>query len=936
MQLLLTLLLLVAPSLQHQNKGQSDVRMMEKYFDGSDFDLNDHLFGFEPIMKFKNTKHLQTDPETTSTDDSSPEPAAPTPETPAEVPVETAPVVTLPQSEPLTTEVKNDEVLPENLFETPTLVLNEPHDNTESAGYLQILQAMKSHPVVEAPPQQVTPVEVTSLTKVIDAKPGLNSALTKILTITNQFVSSTSPAIISNSITVNQLLEQYASQVFGGRFSDSNENAVAPPQQYVVESVPVENAEPAQVITDEGVEEKPALVEQSIDSNEPVTQRLLTLMRMHAEHVENKDKEIIADDDHYGYLKHFSNHLNCLTEVKCDFSNHLSHLSDSIDTHSKHFLEKHLANNLHFQADPNSTYQTSLADLIQSIPSLNSNEDIKKSTSEWLAKNQNKLSDFQTNWPSYNDKFQQGLSDFKANLSLYQNLTPDQYLTVLDGLSQQYKAKIDEEFTANGLTQKVDDLTNERNGIIALHKSLKSVIPINGVLDQDFNRLEANLDNHIAIFTKAKNATPEQFQNARIKLKNNLQLNINGVDADQNSQLIQTLANNTDALLKSDFGKSLNKENLDFIVQKSINALREDFDQMKDNNKASGFFLDQSDLQQLANDVVDSLKQSREQNQKVVLDLVDFNKQIQFQNKLFNAAPNSSDDAQNAADLLISYENAYYQALSSDEFYDDLKNYISKFSDIYSAHVKPLQPFFAYSKAFKTLTAGLDNPKALGTANPNAVRLLLKSTENQMAHLNDLSSDDRVFYKMINHLTAEWAITKDQTGFIRKLDSIILALQGKKPLTNSIRILEVPEAHRAFALWDQLTNAITGVINNLGTSAKAASGLSDTIAHGQELVKNAADTYKVGDLLTSNSTQTSPGFFGSVKNKVKSWFGWRNLEVHYGLFDAIDSVKNLYKSVTEAKQNADKLKKTIDTAQGYANDVQKAAATLNSIVGNGL
>lgn len=872
-----------------------------KYYDGTDFDLNDELSKM-PSLK---AAHRQ---EATS---------APT----------AAEVVGV---------VKNDEILPTNLFVTPDIMLNETHPRTESEGYLQVLQAMKYTPVTTAAP--------AATTRDVQAKAGLNGALLKILTITKQFTTNAKSSLTSSSTTINQIIQSYASMAFGNTYNEFNATApVSTSSNIIYVAGPAQNktvikwsnGTTTNLQGDYSVTSGGQVVpDAQAQAQAEIPKRLLTLMRMYAEHVELKDKDIIADEKHYGHIKSFDAHLSCLTDDACDFSKHLSALSSGPAPRNRHALEVYMANKNDIRSAHAAEYDSEVAKLIKELPKLTSNDDIKKTTGEWIAKNQKYLSDFEANWPQTSNTLQAQITDFKNNLPMYQNLTPEQFLQILDGLSKSYKAKIDQEFTANGLNDKVNELIELKKSTEGLHSALKAVIPANGILNADFNKLEQQLAKHIAIFEKAKNATPEQLNNARIKLKNNLQMQINGVDPAANAQIIRSIANDADAIMKSDFGKSLNQDNLNFIVQKSINALKVDFDQMKDDKKASGFMLDQADLQRVADDVVDDLKKSREANQKAILNLQDLHKFIQQQNKQYSAQPGSNDPASDAADLLISYENYYFDALSSDDFYDGLKGYISKYYDVYYAHVVPLEPFFNYSSAYKTLTAGLNNPNALGNLNQQAVRMLIKSGELQTQYLSQLSSTDKQFFDLMDHLTAEWAQTTDAVAFNRKLSNIIQAVQGQSTGLTSAHLLRADEQHKVFALFESVKTAIFSVIGNLASSSTAASGLVNTITNGQNLVKNAAAQYQVSDLLTGNST--SSGILGGIKNKVKSWFGFRNLEVHYGIADTISSVKNLWNSVSEAKDYAVKLQGTIDEAKGYANNVKEGINVFNSIVGANL
>ena len=847
---------------------QSFARIKTSDFGYSDFDLNDE-FENSPVLKMTKHKHLQ----------------------------ENDPVIV--QTSNTTTDViKNEDTLPTDLFVTPDISLNETHPPEESEGYLQVLQAMKIKPLTS---------------KTVQAKTGLNDALLKVLTITQTYTTDAKSALTSSSLTVNDLAQYYSSILFGRRYIDQNgtvveaDNITIPAYQNFV------NNATKYVIPNE-------------ESENAVSSRLLTLVRMYKEHVEHKDKEIIADEGHYGHLKHFSENLKCIADSDCDFGRHLLSISSN-GLPQRHLLEKHMSENTKFIPELGNKHHADIATLLEVVGSTASDSEIKASTQNFISNAQASLNNFESNdWPNTNAGIQSALSGIQTSLPYFQQITPDQFLSVLDTLSNTYKAKVDKEFNANGLSDKAKALVNERNSINELHNALKQALPIPGVLEADFQRLDDKLAYQIGVFNNAGNATPLQIQNAQIKLKNEIQKNINGVDPVKNAELVQAIANNTDAILKSDFGKSLNKENLDFIIHKAVGALHVDFDQMNDNQKASGFFLDHSDLETLTNDVVNELKKGRENNQQFVVNLVDLHKRIQNLNQIHNAQPNSGDPANDAADILISYDDQIYNALGSDDFYAGLRDYVSKYYAVYRAHVDELAPFIDYSSSFKVLTNGLNNPNALGVANPVAARVLYKTSNRQLKSIYDLSEQDKAFFKVINHLVAEWAMTTDVQPFIRKLNKIIDAVQGK--IVGSIELMSIPERELQFAFLDQAKNAVSQLIGNFGTGANAAQGLSETIAHGQGLASNVANLFQVNSI-NSNSTAPSSGFLGSIKNKFLSWFG-RKLEVHYGILDTIESVKNLSKQISDAKNTADNLKKTFQQGKEFSDT---ASSIVHSLTG---
>jgi len=668
-----------------------------------------------------------------------------------------------------------------------------------------------------------------------------------------------------------------------------------------------------------------------------IVERLLSLIRMYSEHVDNKDKEIIADSSNYYHLKHMGNRVLCLVDHLCGSAAQKKESVDSGVSNDRHELDALMKLNKMFVPNNEISFHVELDDVINRVDSWTTNAEIKEEVRAWVQRNQDSLSKFEDKWPKMNNQIQEGLKDVKDKLPFLQNLTPDQLLMMLDSISKSYKEEIDMEFTQRGLNNKVQELVNERNGILRFHEALRKAVPVKGVMDEDLTKLENSLAEHIAIFSNATVATPEQLENARIVLKNNLQMNLNGVDAEANVDLIHKVANNLNALLESDFGKSLNGPNLNYIIQRSINALRQDLENLKSPFKESNFILDENDVAKVADEVIDSLKQSRENNQAVILDMVDIHKEIQKENLKFSARPKGDDPARQAADLMMSYENYYYSALSSDQFYEDIQDYIRKYGDIYHSYVKPLQPFLAYSNAFQTMTAGLQNPDALGDQNPKAVRLLMATVKHQIDNLQHLSETDKRFFSLVNHLIVEWGQTKQPARFLAKLNRITHFMQCDNASEKVPRLLKLSQGQHLVSIFETFTDSLSRVSDNLATGSKSALGLVQTIGEGTQTVEKAAAEYHVTDLFSNAHTPSAdappskkPGFFARIFKTMKGWFGFRNLEIHYGVEEVIDSIKNLHSNMVLAKESAKQLENSLKTANQLADGVKSAASAFSS------
>lgn len=190
-----------------------------------------------------------------------------------------------------------------------------------------------------------------------------------------------------------------------------------------------------------------------------------------------------------------------------------------------------------------------------------------------------------------------------------------------------------------------------------------------------------------------RGATPEQVAEAKQQLLNEVNMQFNGVDLPKGAARVREGAANLREILDGSFGQSLTPDNLNFIVHKAILAFHNDLNGLQDPAKASNFVFDKEDLEKLTNTVLDQIKKSREAGQKALMDLKEEAATVKEINGRLQTQTNSENPAKNAANLLINYENALYNALSEDEFYNRLKDYIRRYNEIYLAHSTPLKPF---------------------------------------------------------------------------------------------------------------------------------------------------------------------------------------------------------------------------------------------------
>lgn len=608
------------------------------------------------------------------------------------------------------------------MFTTPEISIVGVHPPEESEAYLQVLNAMYRKPQ----------------TVEISGHNGLNLAVLKVLQVTDQFTGKANNAVSSNTVLINDLIENLSTFAFTQSAS------------------PLKTAIP--------------------ELQELVNGKITHLLTLYKNQVLLKNGEKLFDNDQTDILQKFETRVNCMYEKDCDFSQ--INDNDQSKTTSDRKLQTQIDATMTNYSDSDSLMQF-IRKFAEDLPVSNSDIEIKANTSPFIAQVQADLTESDKEFPALNAKFQNKLSNLKQNLPIYEKLTIPQFQTILANWNKQTQLKIDSEFTQQRINLRAQYLIELKTKVGNTLNILGKSTPVDSVLVENLQKLSNNLQEHINVFSNVQKASEKQMANAREYLKDDFSLNIQKVDQPKSIALIQSISSKTGSILRSNFGKSLNYDNLNFIIHKSIGALSQDFDLMKNSSKASGFMLNNTNLQWLNGNISQVLNKGRDNKETSHLDLSDFKREIEYLNKKLVFRAESRDNARNAADLMILYENVIYDTLSNEAFYDQLHGYIGKYYNVYHGHASLLRPFFEYSNVYKTLTSGLNNPNALLVAKPNPVRNLHESIGKVIKNQDLLTKEDMRFFNMVHHLLSEVHVKGDLSAVNNKLEDIILTLTDK-------------------------------------------------------------------------------------------------------------------------------------------------------------
>lgn len=104
-------------------------------------------------------------------------------------------------------------------------------------------------------------------------------------------------------------------------------------------------------------------------------------------------------------------------------------------------------------------------------------------------------------------------------------------------------------------------------------------------------------------------------------IKKVLDEQVNNVNFEERTKKINELSTRLDEIVgpNSTFGSSLSEGNLKGIIVKELNSFQQDLDNLKNDNKPSGVFLDVDDLNMITDRVINQLKSEKQDETEAAL-----------------------------------------------------------------------------------------------------------------------------------------------------------------------------------------------------------------------------------------------------------------------------------------------------------------------------
>ena len=555
------------------------------------------------------------------------------------------------------------------------------------------------------------------------------------------------------------------------------------------------------------------------------------------------------------------------------------------------------------------------------IKELTSSEEVRQKSEEVIQNLKNFALEIQDQADAEADNLDSNFNLIRDNISTLKEMDGEKLKAILGMLEGKAQYMLTDEFTKKGLSSRADYLLGVVKRLKETKEKAEANLPLDGVLSKDIDSLVSVLQDQIGILSEASNSSEDELLEAREIVLKDLKAKLAGIDTETNSEALQKLGEKLEAIDSSALGQSLNADNIKSIVHKVTASFLSDLSKLDSPAKKSGYILDTDDLEYLTENVIDELKISREDNQQVTIQLKNVEEALESitAKVAFKLNPDRK-PAQQAADLFINYENVLSDVLSSDSFYDQLKDYVQRYYSVLKAHTSEAAPIFEHSEVFKTLTKGmLEKDGEVRTS--RRLKSIYSTVFRQLKVARKLSNQDKKFFTMFNRLLADLTLSPSST-YQRKLEIVYRVLKGENVEFRKLRLSNYVQQRKLGLSFANIKEYFNDLLEDYVNSKEAA----DTILEKLDKAKKGSHNLeKILATLSSNTSTSNKGSsVSSIFSKIKFW---RRVETkNRKLFEnPLHTVRELVNDLSKGISQANKMREDL---QGIENKVKSVSEFL--------
>ena len=540
------------------------------------------------------------------------------------------------------------------------------------------------------------------------------------------------------------------------------------------------------------------------------------------------------------------------------------------------------------------------------------NDQVKSVTGEYLDFLKDELLDVETEQTGWIEDVTSELDDLRENLN-QDDITVDNFDGYMERLRSSWKAKADEEVNLETASK----LTTLAGTIDDYKKKLNEKVPQSNALNpkiQDFLDTYKKKVVEVADFLEKD---PKNVDKLKDELKDSVDKIVDDnkqYGKDKEEDAVKAL-NKVKSTLNTTLFKSLNKDNLKYILNSVVSKGIEDIDSMKDPNKESNFVLDRDDMKDFSLRVINMLKDMTNNEEKI-----SWNVRTKEAQKLLDGGKelveaSSSDDKvidlEQMEDKLASLNKAAGVAIGSEEVQTKLADLVND-----TVNYQKLNQNFDLSgvkntELYSFLTKDI-NETELSTPS----RILHSLNKMQLANSANLSTADNDTFRFIRRLLQRWNDLSDRPADARRmLKETFRVMTGTS--TRNLKLTHKFDLSAAVGKFKEIYGQLTGQVDTGITTSKKLTG---TVDEGRNKLTSITKHFNISTLVGTEKS----GF-----SKFFSFLPWveKDPESRRVLFD-LTSFKTMKDELQAAHQNAKKITQEVEDARGFTKKFEEGFAIL--------
>ena len=529
------------------------------------------------------------------------------------------------------------------------------------------------------------------------------------------------------------------------------------------------------------------------------------------------------------------------------------------------------------------------------------NDQVKEVTGDYLQFLKDELQGIETEQNGWIEDSTSQLDDLRNNLNEGE-ISVDNYDQYMENLRTSWKAKADEEVNLesasklNALADSIEDYKTRLNEKIPTNNALNA--KVNSFLDAYKGKII-----EVAGFLNEKPENVDELKNQLKKSVDKIVDDNKEFGKDKKEEAVEGF-NKIKALLNTTLFKSLNEDNLKYILHSVVAGGSKDVDRLKDPNKPSNFFLERKDMKEFSTRVSDMVKDMTANNEKVAWNMrtKEAQKVMDDGKTLVKASSDGSKviNLESIENKLKDINNATTKAIEDKEIKTKLNDLITD-----SVNYDKINKSFDTSGAKNTELYNFLTNEITDTSLSTPSRILHALNKEELKAAGKLSRSDRDSLKFVRKLLAKWEeMQHEPEEVVKMMSNTFRVISG-----NSTRNLKFAHKFDIASMVQEFKTIYGGLTKKVDSGIETSNKLTGTIDSGKNRLTDLTKHLEISKIVG-----TEKSWFANVF----SFLPWikKDPEEKRLLMD-FSAFTKMKDSLVEAKQNAEKMTAEVQSARDF-------------------